>query len=198
MPYNFDSSKKKLEEEIKEDTQRQIQINIGSIDEEFTYLSDSFPFLSSLFITLVCYFLVFTFNQSGNWFVKIGLATYFAFPTICIMLQISVSDRVKYRLNNGELYVGRTKIMADDIKSVAITEYSPYYIKNDKFKIQAVNFSGYKEYLVEIIPRRLNTEHKLFFMSSINSADLLIKFLVHNEIHYGHMEKEPRKFMFYY
>jgi len=198
MSYNFDDSKKVLEEEIKEERRKQIATQAIRADEEFICLSNSFPMLTSILITLVCYFVVFSICKESDLSFKIGLGTFFAFPTISMILQILISKPIKFKLFNGILYVGDKEFKAEDIKSVAITEYSPCYIRTDSFKIRAINFSGYKEYLVEIIPSKPRAEHTHFFMSNNQSAQSLIRFLRQNEIGYGYMEKEPIKFFFYY
>ncbi|MBQ2611234.1 hypothetical protein IJF81_02460 [bacterium] len=198
MPYNFDESKNELAQEIVQDKVRKQEIEQNSIDEPFEHLDDFPPFFASFIVTVMCYVLAFMLDSLANIYVKIGLGTYLAFPTLSMMLQMLISKPVKYRLNNGEIYIGKRCIHAEDIKSAAITEYSPCYMKNEKFTIPAINFSGYREFLVELMPRRRRAESVSFFMSNQDSANKLIKFLIHNQINYGHTIKEPRKFMFYY
>lgn len=198
MSYDFEESNKKLSQEIKEENKQEIVEENLRVNEPFTYLSNKVPFYLSLIVTFICFILAFKCFNPPNIYLKLGLALYLSFPTISIMVQIIFTKKIKFKLHNGELYINNILVHPDDIKKVAITEYTPYYLKNDWFKIPAVNFVGYKEYMVNIELVRKKTSDIFLFLCTKESAEKFITFLHLNQIPYGHVEMEPHRLFFYY
>src|SRR5574344_499266 len=196
MPYDFEESNEKLNKEIIEEKEHKTEENLLKIDEPFTHLSNKVPFVLSIIFSILCFVFTFNFPNLANNYVRVGLGIYLAYPTFCIIAQILFTKKIKYKLYNGDFYVGHTLLKADDIKNIAITEYTPYYFKNDWFKVPAMNLVGYKDFMITITPRRKKASQIYLFLYNKKSVKQLITFLEQNNIPFGHVEKEPRRLFF--
>lgn len=198
MSYNFDASQQKLKEEITEEQAYKENEDRLKINEGFTYLSNAEPFMKSVILATLCFFFTFHIIHMPTFYAKLGFGLYLAYPTLCIIIQIIFTKTIKYRLHNGELYIDNKLLDLEKVKSIAITEYSPCYMKNDHFRLPAINFSGYKEFMVEIIPSNKKENSIFLFLCTQNSAQKLLEFIHKHSIKYGYVEIEPRKIFFYY
>lgn len=198
MPYNFDESKDKLRNEVVEEQHIRSIESEKMIDEKPVSLSFYSQFIKSFVLILLFYVLTFYILDMVNVFARIGLFLYLCYPSFSIIAEIIFTKKVRYRYYEGSFTIGNKRFLPEDIKKVAITEYSPYYLKNSYFKLPAFNAVGFKEFLVQLTPIKGRGESIFFFLCNEKSAVKFMEFLYKHKIQYGHVEKEYRKLFFYY
>ncbi len=200
MPYNFEESTDKYNQEIDVERRLRKEDSVKQISETPIRLHYSRQFFMSWLLIMFFYWFVFYVLDLINDFARWGLWAYFSYPSFSIIAELCLNKKVRFKYYEGTLQVGKRKFTPFDIKKVAITEYSPYYCKNSFFKIPAFNFVDYKEFSVQLTLAKVNgkSDSEFFFICSVKDAQKFMDYLYKHNIPYGHVEKEFRKLFFYY